>query len=547
MKPARNIGRTVIRYAHPVVYMLFPVLALYSSNLGQVLPGNLLRPAFLFLLAGLVLGMFLYFVTGRNVARAALGVSLFYFTFTSFDLCGVIFDALSQTYYWCYAWVFSSGSEGFLSREERNLFLLGMWAGLTFVSFYLGLRTRRDVTPIAWIAGLALIAQPLWNTGLGEVGRLRTDRAAKRENHSLPSPRNVDSPDLYVIVLDTYGRQDVLKSMYGLDNEPFLRSLTERGFLVARQSRANYIQTPLAIAAALNMDYLAPVETGGSWSQVSPSIDHNRIAAVLKQQGHRFISIPTGFDPTATPSADVILADLGGATPWLTPSLTQFEEILLGKTPLSVIPRTDTNGFGLHRKRILGAFDYLGEAASLPYPKFVFAHILSPHPPFVFCADGTPCAPVGQKIFTIEDASSYHEPHDVYRKGYAGQVQFVNRRILASLDAIQAKATRPYVIVLMGDHGARCLTDWASRDNTDVHEACANLFAVYCPPGQTRPGGFPKLSRRMRNVVTPVTGLRLVLNTYFGTDYPDLPDRSFYSTMDQPLRFEEVTQDLNTM
>lgn len=545
MKSAGNFKK-VARYAHPVLYLLLPLFALYSSNPGQVLPGNLIRPALLFMIVAMVTGTLLYFATRRNVSRTALCISLFFFAFTSFDLCDMLFASLERLVYWCHALAFRSFPPGSLIPGDRSVWLLGLWSVLTLALFYFCLRIRRDITSVVWLGGVALIILPFGKIIVNEVARYSSYIAIQQTNNKVPSIRTANPPDLYVIVLDTYGRQDILKSMYDLDNEPFLKALESRGFLIARHSRANYIQTPLAIAATLNLDYL-PTNPNGSWSTVSPSIDRNQIAALLKQQSYRFLSIPTGFDPTATPSADKILDDHGGLTPWLMPSLTQFEEILLTKTPLSTIPRTDTNSFSLHRKRILGAFDYLGEVASLPYPKFVFAHILAPHPPFVFCADGNPCAPVGQTIFTIEDASSYHEPHDIYKAGYAGQVQFVNKRILASLDAIQAKATRPYVIVLMGDHGARCLTDWGSRENTDVHEAFSNLFAVYTPPDKGATQTPSLLVRRMKGVITPITGLRLVLNEQFGTNYPDLPDRSFYSTMGTPLLFNEVTADLDVV
>jgi hypothetical protein len=64
-------------------------------------------------------------------------------------------------------------------------------------------------------------------------------------------------PDIYYIILDGYGRSDVLRDLYGLDEGPFLRALQEDGFYVADKSRSNYGQTSLSFASALNMSYLA--------------------------------------------------------------------------------------------------------------------------------------------------------------------------------------------------------------------------------------------------------------------------------------------------
>src|SRR5690606_2778066 len=45
-------------------------------------------------------------------------------------------------------------------------------------------------------------------------------------------------PDIYLLVLDGYGRADVLADMYDFDNTPFLELLTSQGFQVAPQATA---------------------------------------------------------------------------------------------------------------------------------------------------------------------------------------------------------------------------------------------------------------------------------------------------------------------
>lgn len=60
-------------------------------------------------------------------------------------------------------------------------------------------------------------------------------------------------PDIYYIVLDGYGRADVLEELYGHDNGPFLDGLRDRGFYVADEAYSNYAVTPLSLAGTLNM------------------------------------------------------------------------------------------------------------------------------------------------------------------------------------------------------------------------------------------------------------------------------------------------------
>src|SRR5688572_10527557 len=47
------------------------------------------------------------------------------------------------------------------------------------------------------------------------------------------------SPDIYVIVLDDYARQDVLLNIYGEENSEFIDGPEKRGFYVASDSHSN--------------------------------------------------------------------------------------------------------------------------------------------------------------------------------------------------------------------------------------------------------------------------------------------------------------------
>jgi hypothetical protein len=393
-------------------------------------------------------------------------------------------------------------------------------------------------------------------------------------NGTPPLPAPGALPDLYVIVLDAHGRQDVLQERYGVDAEPFLAALEARGFRVARRSRANYMQTSLAIPAALNLDYLphlhggtAPGEPAGDGCAARTEwTDRNRLAALLRARGgFKFVSIPTGYAPTATPSADLLLDGAAGGGDGSgagftaayqaavgTPYATEFEDLLIRQTPLSALFRRHdpfrAGGRKVAGRRalLLGAFSRVGEAAALTYPKFVFAHIVAPHPPFVFTADGG--MPAADQPTSEGDATDYAGSPDAYREGYAGQVRFIDRQALWAVDAILKSGKRPSVIVLMSDHGPRSGTDWHSAEKTDTHELMSNLLAVYAPdPASGVPGAakVENLRAGLDGVITPVNALRLVADAYYGADLPRLPDRSYYSTTSAPCTFVDVTPSLD--
>jgi len=62
--------------------------------------------------------------------------------------------------------------------------------------------------------------------------------------------------------------------------------------------------------------------------------------------------------------------------------LNSFSSALIDNTP--VFPFIPNRQYDDARERILYTFDHLGDAAISSKPSFVFAHIVSPHPPFIF-------------------------------------------------------------------------------------------------------------------------------------------------------------------
>jgi hypothetical protein len=170
--------------------------------------------------------------------------------------------------------------------------------------------------------------------------------------------------------------------------------------------------------------------------------------------------------------------------------------------------------------------EQLQQVASIPGPKFVFTHLLIPHPPFVFDAQGGPLVP--RYPFTLLDGDAFLGTHEEYLHGYRDQVQYVNQVMEQVLGAILRESARPPVIVIHGDHGPGSGLDWESAEGTDLRER-SSILSAYLLPGAPAGTVYPS--------ITPVNSFRLVLNHYFGTALELLPDRSYFSTWQQPYAF----------
>jgi hypothetical protein len=273
-------------------------------------------------------------------------------------------------------------------------------------------------------------------------------------------------------------------------------------------------------------------------SDVSPlagMTDRSAVAAFLKARGYHYISITCRFPLTYTPSADLLLQK-----PAEKEEMNAFEGLLLGITPLSALPRAEKSLFDQHRDGLLWACDELSRVARMPYRKFVFAHLLVPHPPFVFGPHGEHVFPKERDSFDLADGSHLTRrlPREAYKRGYAAQVAYTNKRLLKAVDDILAGSKKRPVLILQGDHGPRMFVDWRSLAKTDTHEVFANLNAIATPARDGATFLYPTLS--------PVNSFRLLFNHYFGAHFARLPDRSYYSTILDPYNLTDVTDRTDT-
>ncbi len=506
---------------HPLLFAAFPLLAYFAHNIGKIPFQQIFYPLGLALL-GTIVGWLVFHLITRQVRKAAMAASVVVLFFFS------------------YGHVEHLVPKGTMAIAIP-LYLLSMFALLVVLW-----RTRQplfDTTAVLNLVAVVLLAPSIWTivtelgTTTGErfytgslhgTGNFTANESPMTINrHLSEAPRDV--PDVYYIILDAYGRADRLQTYYGYDNTPFLQALEARGFFIARHSEANYNQTPLCLASALTMNYLdMPRGQKLTPEFLRRKVDDNAVAAYLRKRGYHYIDVASGIQESRVNTADVVFND--------DPDLSTLEGSMLDLTALGGMASIQKQRYDRHRKRLLGGFSSLAKVAALPYPKFVFTHILAPHPPFVFDANGAPVTP--NTLLTFADASELLRDmsKDEYRRRYIAQLQFVNKQALAAVDAILQRSKHRPIIILQGDHGSRMNLDWESLARTDLREPFSNLNAYLVPP---------PVRHDLTNEITAVNSFRIILTDVFGAkDLPRLPDRNYYSTESHPYDFVDVTQRL---
>lgn len=371
---------------------------------------------------------------------------------------------------------------------------------------------RRDTArPAAFLTVVLGIAVAF--SLLGVAQGLPDPVASERQ----PGARAVAGPDVYFIVLDAYARADVLDELYGHDNEPFLGGLESRGFYVADDSYSNYAMTQLSLASTLNMDYLGE-DPARRPADLDRAIQESSVVRAFQERGYRYAFFETSwFGTDEAPLADLSFPISEGGS--------RFEELAWQMT----LPGRLLHAPERHLQ-LLRTLDGLEQIPQLPDPTFTVAHLLAPHPPFMFRADGS--------------VRSYVEDlrQPFLRDEYAEQVEFLNERLDRLVDALIAESDQVPIIVLQGDHGPMMTLDGPATTAWWERHAILNAILV---PESFRASLYPSIS--------PVNTFRVILPLLAG-DAPSLLDDLAYfnwydrvdapAVGDDPLELRDVTETL---
>jgi hypothetical protein len=505
---------------HPLLFAVYPVLFLYGQNLGEVTLGDLIAPIAIVLIGSLIVYAIARLLL-RTSGRAALATSLLVVTFLAY---GRVLVAVA----------------GSPIGGGRLLLVAGV---LVVIGLAAILRVKRD--PARLNRGLDVIGTVLTIVAIVGIVSYELPRALRPAG--VPAPVNTvtatatTTRDIYYIVVEDLGSPKTLEDHFGLTDTHAFDWLTELGFQVPTDSDTNYGKTIHMLASTMNMEYLDDVaaSTGvesGDYHPLYRMVDDNAAARFLKAQGYRYVHIGSWWDPTEKSSiADV---NYGISAP------SDFTEALVKTTMLpeitSRLPRigihlpaaVELSGEGAQYDGAVFGFHKLEDLATTAGPKFVFAHILVPHEPYVFAEDGKRLTPQARDALTTKQA-------------FLGQAMYVNHRLEDVARKLLAgpEATRPIVIIQTDegpnppafDDDAETFT-WTTASQQDLEIKYPVLNAFYLP-GVSNVKVDPGIST--------VNTFRLLFSTYFGADLPLLPDRLYiYRDKAHPYAFTDITDRL---
>jgi hypothetical protein len=272
-------------------------------------------------------------------------------------------------------------------------------------------------------------------------------------------------------------------------------------------------------------------------------IARNRTRSSLKKYGYTFVAFSSGSSFTEIKDADIYMRPRVGDS--------AFVSLVLNATPLPNVLNRISNfscylnklekyhPYYIHKMNVLYTLDHLANIPQVNHPFFVFAHIMVPHPPFVFREGGEkvnfdrPYTTSDGSHLLIGDGVARHE----YIEGYREQLKFINNKIEQNIERILSHSTKPPIIILQSDHGPGSWLDHEDINKTYLKERMSILNAYYFPDNDYS---------ALYEEITPVNTFRVIFNEYFGADYELLEDKSYYCTWSCPNKLIEVTARIGT-
>jgi len=526
IKPGRYPRWEVIS---PVITALlsgiYPVLSLYAHNAFELTSAQVWLPLVFSLALSLMIFCF-WVILLKNATRAALATILLLVLFWNYSL---FYDGICRI----------------VPLKHYHFIPIVFAVHLHLVWAVSRIRKKSTLSGINTVILIPMLLLFLFNGGkAGYAGYVKYGMSHRKSGQELSarSSAGQNYPDIYLIIFDEYAGIRTVKEEWGYDNSGLAGYLKERGFFFAGNSEVRYSQTEWNLASLLNLNYLTgPVDKDFfidyiynkdklakhdpyktldriSWNERIRLLNNNFLATFLRQHGYKIVFLG-GTDLfyqtfNTSKNADYVYSYRDN-NPSIESAiiLNPFYLELIRKSmmsPFYMFIRVDrTKNFYYTGTKYI--FNYLNNPdPKIKSPRFVYAHIMCPHTPYVFDRYG--------------NYSTTYQNDDTQRGGriaqsrgpsnvaYLEQYLYVSSEIRRIAGHVPDRFNENSVFILQSDHGCRPHTLYLKNRCQPFRV----FNAVYFPDRDYS---------RLYGNISPVNTVRVVLNKYFGEHYPMLEDR----------------------
>ena len=475
---------------YPFFFALYPIFELRNYNIAYVDAAALVRPVLLAVLATALLWI------------------IFRLLFRDWQKSGIL-TTLVMIAFFTYGHVFIE-IESITGKLIRHRYLALIYLGvLLLLGIYILWKAKnpRPLINFFTVTGGILIVFSIARSLQHDLSVYQSAQVSNQDQSSLiqnvKAASATQKPDIYLILLDAHTSVRTLKEEFHFDDSAFLQQLEDLGFYVAECAQSNYPITKLSVTSVFYAKYHEEPTLYPIYSSL--------VIDTLRNEGYKVITFENRSNGHFDIGEDMRLSRnqmlLGRVD--LTGGLSEFE-IMLWKTSFARIAYDMPQlipGFNVQSVQSMEYYEHiqetyfmLDELKKLPEmegPKFVFAHFLVPHPPFIFTPEG--------KFYWPANPAA----------GYVTNAQFIDSHIVPVVAEMIKKSKVPPVIIIMGDHGA---TGVPKLETPTRRMSILNAYYVN-----------DQAKKDLYETITPVNSFRIIFNHYFGTNYPLLEDKSYHS------------------
>ena len=293
-----------------------------------------------------------------------------------------------------------------------------------------------------------------------------------------------NKPDIYFIILDGYTGFKGLKKYWDFDNNDLKKFLNSNGFFIAENGKTIYKVTNYSIASTLNMSELNfesdNLYAKSSYLSLANIIKKNIVVEFFSEVGYDFINL-SFYDIYDTKKfyQDIYFLKSGN----IYQSRTIYGHLYEIQNEINADMAYINLDIFKRLKTIRSTFN--------ERPKFIYAHVMMPHPPYYFDAEGNK-----NNSKVANDSKN--------QMSYLEQLKYTNHLLMETLKSILNPNGNSPIIVVQGDHGFRRFKE---KNKKDVE---FSVLSCYYFPGKD----YSSFTDSMKTINT----FPLILNKYFNHD-----------------------------
>jgi len=478
----------------PLAMSIYLPLFHYSNNADILLLPSLWRVLLAFILIMLVVYTVVLAIVKRDFECASVVTTIIMAFFSFYGLLYTLFIKTDVI-------------------QVEHYTLLPVYLLLAVYACWAGAKTARQ--PIWKAASYILLALNLFNIIKiipAETEKFQHTRSIQLNSSSISnSSSRANSPDIYYLIFDEAASFNAIRDFWhyqGIDD--FVDFLDSKGFFIAENSYASTHDTLTQMSERLNYQRYPSEEV--SKPELFMAIADNQVMRFLKSQGYTTViysELNYGY-PAMPPIISDVLYEYGKRPSMdkMIPGgsfIDDFSNMVANSTLLRVFIDDYSSSFEPrfvnHYSFIYYTEEDITRLDDIPSPKFIYAHLLLPHDPFMFSENGS-----------INDIEQFYN-WNYYLGNYQFTIQYIEKIITGILD--NADPFNPPIIIIQSDHGPR--NKLVEDRHGVVLEGYPEIYKTSIINAMYLPGYDLSL---LPDDIDPINTFPLIFNHYFDMDIP---------------------------